>query len=178
MAAYLSVKSISLIPAVSILLFLTFLLPFLHNFFRILYASFRNCPQFAHIYVLYFIYQMKLMTYINKRAPLSASTNNNLTLLSYLHIYLAVPPPKMWHPMKHFINLLPQKRCRKAALSFHLFIYFSHEIRREKVILPSITTYSILVSDTIGLPSATTKSASLPTSNEPTRSSTPICFAA
>ena len=39
--------------------------------------------------------------------------------------YAAVPPPKMWHPMKHFINLLPQKRCRKAALAL---IYVCHQL--------------------------------------------------
>lgn len=32
-----------------------------HNFFRNLYLSFRNCPHFAHNYLLYLFYQMKLM---------------------------------------------------------------------------------------------------------------------
>jgi hypothetical protein len=32
-----------------------------HNFFGNFYLSFRNCPHFAHNYLLYLVYQMKLM---------------------------------------------------------------------------------------------------------------------
>ena len=65
---------------------LTFLLPFLHNFFRNLYVSFRKCPHFAHIYALYSFISNEVDS-TNKRAPLSASTKKNLTLFDEVGLH-------------------------------------------------------------------------------------------
>ena len=124
--------------------YLTFFLPFLHNFFRNLYVSFRKCPHFAHIYALYSFISNEVDS-TNKRAPLSASTKKNLTLFDEVGLHrvrVVGATAQDVAPHETFHKFTPPKALPQgsAFLPFSLIFIGSFYFSTEYVTFPSMIT--------------------------------------